>query len=68
LRAYFEEVREDGVYKLTVKCSEDAIAESAFDGLSYMGIKRIRDLNNDTADIDISYQVNKSHLDKTALG
>lgn len=50
----FEEVREDGVYKLTVKRSEDAIAESAFDGLSYMGIKLIRDLNNDTADIDIS--------------
>lgn len=50
----FEEVREDGVYKLTVKRSEDAIAESAFDGLSYMGIKLIRKLNDDTADIDIS--------------
>ena len=37
-----------------MKCSEDAIAESAFDGLSYVGIKLIRDLNNDTADIDIS--------------
>ena len=50
----FEEVREDGVYKLTVKRSEDASAESAFSGLSYVGIKLIRDLNGDTADIDIS--------------
>ena len=50
----FEEVYEDGGYKLTVKCSEDAFAESAFAGLSYMGIKLIQKLNNETADIDIS--------------
>lgn len=50
----FEEVREDGGYKLTVKRSEDAFAESAFAGFSYMGIKLIRKLNDDTADIDIS--------------
>lgn len=50
----FEEVYEDGSYKLTVKRSEDASAESAFAGLSYMGIKLIRELNDDTADIDIS--------------
>ena len=50
----FEEVREDGGYKLTVKRSEDAFTESAFAGFSYMGIKLIRKLNDDTADIDIS--------------
>ena len=48
------EVYGDGTYTITVKRSEDASAESAFDGLSYMGIKLIRELNDDMADIDIS--------------
>ena len=48
------EVYGDGTYTITVKRSEDASAESAFAGLSYMGIKLIRELNDDTADIDIS--------------
>ena len=49
-----EEINEDGVYKFTVKRSEDAYAAAAFDGLSYIGIKLIGDLNGDTADIDIT--------------
>ena len=48
------EVYGDGTYTITVKRSEDASAESVFAGLSYMGIKLIRELNDDTADIDIS--------------
>ena len=48
------EVYGDGTYTITVERSEDASAESAFAGLSYMGIKLIRELNDDTADIDIS--------------
>ncbi len=48
------EVYGDGTYTITVKRSEDASAELAFAGLSYMGIKLIRELNDDTADIDIS--------------
>ena len=50
----FEEIYEDGVYKFMVKRSEDAYAAAAFDGLSYIGIKLIGDLNGDTADIDIT--------------
>ena len=48
------EVYGDGTYTITVKRSEDTSAESVFAGLSYMGIKLIRELNDDTADIDIS--------------
>jgi fucose 4-O-acetylase-like acetyltransferase len=50
----FEEIYEDGVYKFTVKRSDDAYAASAFDGLSYMGIKLVGELNGDMADMDIS--------------
>ena len=49
-----EEVCEDGSYRLTVKRSEDADAASALDGLLYMGIKLVGELNEDTADVDIS--------------
>ena len=48
------EVYRDGTYKITVKRSEDASAVPAFEGLSYMGIKLIRELSDDTEDMDIS--------------
>lgn len=49
-----EKVYKDGSYKIKVRRSEDRSAALAFDGLSYMGIKLIRELNDDTADINIS--------------
>ena len=48
------EVYGDGTYTITVKRSEDASAASAFEGLFYMGIKLIRELSDDTEDMDIS--------------
>ena len=50
----FEEVYEDGTYTITVNRSEDAGAASAFDGLSYMGIKLICEQNDDTENVDIA--------------